>query len=95
MKIAGSNGKRFKLLQKVAEIIIPHGNAELDRLFSIVQKNKSLENSSMKLDGTLSSILEMEAMYLESCTPCYHWKPTEDILKTSKKVAMDYNKVHK
>ena len=49
----------------------------------------------MKLDGTLSSILEMEAMYLESCTPCYHWKPTEDILKTSKKVAMDYNKVHK
>ena len=38
MKIAGSNGKRFKLLQKVAEIvlIIPHGNAELERLFSIV-----------------------------------------------------------
>ena len=49
----------------------------------------------MKLDGTLSSILEMEVMYTESCTSCYHWKPTEGILKTSKKVAMDYNKVHK
>ena len=40
MKIAGSNAKRFKLLPKVAEVIliIPHSNAELERLFSIVKK---------------------------------------------------------
>ena len=37
----------------------------------------------MKLDGTLSSILAMKTMYPESSTLCCHWKPTEDILKTS------------
>ena len=40
MKIARSNAKRFKLLPKIAEVvlIIPHSNAELERLFSIVKK---------------------------------------------------------
>ena len=85
MKIAGSNAKRFKLLPKVAEVdlIIPHSNAASERLISIVKRNKSLVCSSMKLDGTLSSILAMKTMYPESSTLCYHWKPTEDILKTS------------
>ena len=84
MKIAGSNAKRFKLLPKVAEfvLIIPHNNSELEILVSIVKKNIYLQRSSMKLDGTLSSILAMKTMYPESSTPCYHWKPTEDILKT-------------
>ena len=36
----------------------------------------------MKLGGTLSSILAMKTMYPEPSTPCYHWKPAEDILKT-------------
>ena len=94
MNIPGSDAKRFKLLPKVAEIvlIIPHSNAELERLFSIVRKNKSLERSSMKLDGTLSSILSMKTMYPESSVPCYLWKPSDDILKTSKRAAMNYNK---
>ena len=94
MNIPGTSAKRFKLLPKVAEIvlIIPHSNAELERLFSIVRKNKSLERSSMKLDGLLSSILSMKTMYPESSTPCYLWKPSEDILKTSKRATMDYNK---
>ena len=39
----------------------------------------------MKLNGTLSSILAMKTMYAESSAPYYHWKPTEDVLKTSKK----------
>ena len=97
MKTAGSNARRFKLLSKIAEVvlIIPHSNAELERLFSLVKKKKSLERSSMKLDGKLSSILAMKTKYPESSTPCYHWKPTEDILKTSKKAAIHYNKEQK
>ena len=59
MKFPGSNA------------IIPHRNAELERLFSIVKK-KSLERSSMKLDGILSSILVIKAMYPRSSTLCYH-----------------------
>ena len=95
VNIPGSNAKRFKLLPKVAEIvlIIPLSNAELERLFSIVRKKKSLERSSMKL-GTLSSILSMKTMYPESSVPCYLWKPLDDILKTSKGAAMNYNKEH-
>ena len=73
MKLPGSNAKRFTFLAKLAEIIliIPHSNAEWERLVSIVTKNKSLERSSMKLGGTLSSILVMKPMYPESNTPCY------------------------
>ena len=42
MKTAGSNARRFKLLSKIAEVvlIIPHSNAELERLFSLVKKKK-------------------------------------------------------
>ena len=60
-------------LSKIAEVvlIISHSNAELERLFSLVKK-KSLERSSMKLDGKLSSILAMKTKYPESSTPCYH-----------------------
>eukprot|EP00795_Rhopilema_esculentum_P012577 gene12577-3276_t len=97
MKIPGSNAKRFKFLPKLAEIIliIPHSNAELERLFSIVKKNKSIERSSMKLGGTLSSILAMKTMYPESNTPCYSWKPTEEVLESSKKATNKYNEEHK
>ncbi len=97
MKIPGSNAKRFKFLPKLAEIvlIIPHSNAELERLFSIVKKNKSLERSSMKLDGTLSSILAMKTMYPESQTPCYRWRPTEEVLATSKKATTLNNEEHR
>ena len=44
MKTAGSNARRFKLLSKIAEVvlIIPHSNAELERLFSLVKKKKIL-----------------------------------------------------
>ena len=44
-------------------LVMPHSNAELKRLFSIVRKNKTLEHSSLKLDGTLSSILAVKTMY--------------------------------
>ena len=66
IKITGSIAKCFKLLPKVAEVvlIIPHTNAELERLVSIVNIYIYkyiyiyiyiyLERSSMKLDGTLS-----------------------------------------
>ena len=46
----------------------------------------------MKLDGARSSILSMKTRYPESSVPCYLWKPSDDILKTSKRAAMNYNK---
>ena len=71
--------KRFKLLPKLAELVlvIPHSNADSEGLFSIVRKNKTVERSTMKLDETLSSILSMKSMYLESEMPCFQSKPTK------------------
>ena len=48
----------------------------------------------MKLEGTLSSILAMKAMYLEATTPCYQWKTTDEVLASAKKAATVYNLEH-
>lgn len=86
MRIPQSSVKRFKLLQKVAEaiLVIPHSNVELERLFSIVRKNKTDARSSLKLDGTLSSILAMKSMYPETKTPCHKFQPDESMLRSAK-----------
>ena len=77
---------RFKELFKLAEIVLvlPHINADLERLFSIVRKNKSDSRSRLKLDGTLSSILALKSRYLESNTPYFKWKPDDNILESAK-----------
>ena len=77
--IAGTLVKCFKLLPKLVELVlvISHSNADSEGLFSIVRKNKTVERSTMKLDGTLSSILSMKSMYLESEMPCFQSKPTK------------------
>lgn len=86
MEIPQTSIKRFKFLPTVAEIVllIPHSNAELERLFSIVRKNKTDARSSLKLDGTLSSILAMKSRYPESHIPCHKFKPDEEMIKSAK-----------
>lgn len=94
LKIPGTNVPRFSHLFKVAEIILvlPHSNAEEERLFSIVRKNKTDSRSSLKLDGTLSSILAMKSRFQESVVSCYKWQPEEEVLKKAKKATLNYNK---
>lgn len=50
-----SSAKGYCHLQKVAGLVIvlPHGNAGEERLFSMVHKNKTDSHSSIKLEGTL------------------------------------------
>ena len=64
--------KRFKLLPEVASLVLvlPHSNAGLERLFSVVRKNKTDMRSSLKSDGTLSSILTTKAYNPESLNLC-------------------------
>ncbi|PIK36826.1 hypothetical protein BSL78_26353 [Apostichopus japonicus] len=57
-----------------------HSNAEQERLLSVVRKNKTDSRLSLKLDGTLSSILAMKLQYPESTVPCFKWKPTKETL---------------
>ena len=53
--VPGTCNKRFKILLQVASLVLvlPHSNAGLERLFSVVRKNKNDMRSSLKLDGTL------------------------------------------
>ena len=62
MKQPGSSAKRFQHLTRIVEavLVIPHSNAEEERLFSIVRKNKTDSRSCLGLDGTLSNILAMK-----------------------------------
>ena len=50
---------RFSRLSQIAMLIlvIPHSNAEEERIFSIVQKNKTTFYPNLDLKGRLSSIL--------------------------------------
>ena len=84
--IPGSKSKQFKLLPKIAEIVLvlPHSNAEAERLFSIVRKNMTDNHSCLKLDGSRSGILAMKSHYPESRIPCHKWVPEEDIMKAAK-----------
>ena len=81
---------RFKVLPRIAVIVLvlPHSNASLERLFNIIQKNKTDMQSSLKLDGTLSSILSMKTL-------CFIWRPDQDLLELSRKAAKAYNDEHK
>ena len=56
--VPGACNKRFKLLPEVASLVLvlPHSNAGLERLFSVLRTNKTDMRSSLKLDGILSSI---------------------------------------
>ena len=96
IKITGTSLSRFKLLPRIASIVlvIPHSNADHERLFSIVRKSKIDSRSSLKLDGTLSSILSMKTHYLEATIPCYRWKPDAALLEKLQSTARAYNDNH-
>ena len=81
--------KRFKHLPKVAGfvLVLPHSNAREERLFSIVRKNKTKRRGSMRLEGTLSTLLTMKLQYPEQTVPCHKWSPTNELLDSSKKAA--------
>ena len=61
MNVPESGTSHFKELFKLVEImlVIPHSNVALERLFSIVRKNKTDSRSRLQLNVTLSSILAL------------------------------------
>ena len=52
VKVPGTNCFAFDLLFKVAQIVmtIPHSNAGVERIFSLINKNKTPSRSSLKLE---------------------------------------------
>ncbi len=77
----------FNKLPKVALLVLtlPHSNAEEERVFSMVSKNKTKFRGSLQMDGSLSSILTLKCADIE---PCHQFDPPRNVLETAKRATM-------
>ena len=93
--LAGKN-QRFELLFKVAKVILItlHSNAGIERIFSLVSKNKSAGSDSNRLniEGSLPSILAVQMERPESEEKRYCFKPSDELFNSAKKATYTYNK---
>lgn len=83
----------FERLAKVALLVltIPHSNAQEERVFSLVTKNKTKFRPNLKLDGTLASILTIK---LANAQPCHKFEPPQEVIESAKTATMIYNQAH-
>lgn len=72
-------------------LVLPHSNADAERVFSVVGLNNTKTRNRLALDGMLSSIMTIKMAGLE---PCFEWHPSLDIIKASKKATTKYNQTH-
>uniref|UniRef100_H3AGH1 HAT C-terminal dimerisation domain-containing protein n=1 Tax=Latimeria chalumnae TaxID=7897 RepID=H3AGH1_LATCH len=74
---------KFGRISKVAKavLVLPHSNAGEERVFSMVRRNKSSFRSSLKVDGTLASLITIKLANKEQC---YNFEPTEEVLTKAK-----------
>ena len=96
LRSLAENNQRFELLFKIAKLIliIPHSNASIERVFSLVNKNKSAGSDMNQLDieGSLSSILAVKMERPESQEKCYYFKPSDELLNSAKKAIYTDNR---
>ena len=84
MKDAADGTVRFPKLKKVVRLIItiPHSNAEEERVFSIVRKNKTCFRPRLDPEETLASIVTVKlAMESESVNK---FKIPDEVLRDAK-----------
>lgn len=91
---SGDSRLRFRRLSKVAKLVltIPHSNAEEERVFSMVRKNKTPFRPSLGLDKTLPSLLTVK---LATREPCHKFEPDPSFVARAGKVTWEYNKEHR
>ena len=84
----------FPRLSKVGKLIltIPHSNAQEERVFSMIRKNKTAFRPSLDPKGTLSSILTIK---LAGSSQLQSFEPTQEVLKEAKSATWKYNKQHR
>ena len=83
------NNKRFNILFEVARIVllIPHSNAAIEGLFSLVNKNHQIEIESSILAVKLDRPDRGSAL-------CYEFQPDKELLGMAKKAVVNHNKKH-
>lgn len=75
-------------------IILPHSNADIERVFSMIKKIKTDSRSNLSKTGTLKALLACK-LNIFSLEPCFKFKPSQDVLKNAKKATTEYNNAHK
>ena len=78
--------QKYPLLTRTAKAIctLPHSNADSERIFSIVKKNKTEFRASMSLD-TLNSLLVQKIDMLANHRVCHQATFSEEVLANAKK----------
>ena len=82
-QVTDSTGQlRHPLLARLAKaiLIIPHGNADVERSFSQMGLNKPKLRNSLGVD-TLNALLQIQCNVED---PCYNFKPTPEVLARCK-----------
>ncbi len=90
----GGDGRLlFPRLSKVAKLVlvIPHSNADEERVFSIVRKNKTPFRPNLSLDKLLPSLLTVK---LATEEPCHKFNPPAQVVQRAGKVTWEYSKEH-
>ena len=92
-KLFVNNEIRRNRLSKIAKLIlvIPHSNAEEERVFSMVRKNKTPFRPNLDIERTLSSLLTVK---LATNEPCHAYTPPDTVINRASKVTWEYNKQH-
>ena len=86
----GDGTYRFEKPHQLVMLVLtlPHSNAQEERVFSMICKNKTKFRPNLQLNGTLSSII---CVKLANTVPCNSYNPPKEVLETAKK---EYNKLH-
>ena len=98
MKSPAGDNFRFKLLFRVAVLVLitPHSNAGIERVYSLVNKNKGegSDRNRMDIGGTLSSILAVKLGRPESTCACHSFNPSQNLIESAKRATRTYNDEH-
>ena len=93
------NNKSFNILFEISWIVflIPHTNAAIERLFSLVNKNnnESSDRNPFDQDKTLPCISAVKLDRPDTSSAlCYELPSDEELLGMAKKAVVNYNKEH-
>lgn len=94
LKKHGGGHLMFPRLSKIAKLVlvIPHSNADEERVFSMVRKNKTPFRPNLSLDKSLPSLLTVK---LATDEPRYKFNPPTHVVERARKVTWEYNKQHR
>ena len=96
MKSVFGNNDSFSFPFKCALVVLltPHSNANIEGVFSLVNKNKSegSNRNRLNIEGSLSSILAVTLDHPESVSSCLDYDLGDKLLLAAKKAAVIYKK---